>query len=272
MSKLQHGIIVVTLLGYVTSELVTDQATSEIVRYQRRNAILHDMLVADGCPDLFVIRQKRELFTPSVDDIQLVVEKQMYEELSSAVVDCKRRILLPGATTTNSTKPAQMTTMPDSLTSTMSPPSTSAIPIPTQCLRAINLTESWRKDNKGKKIKPNDGKPHCESKFMIPLGLPWFRFSGAAGTQLLNTCPPAYSCGSNGAMWSGQRTPTVVGKVTRFTFYSSSNYYNQQPQKCYLKSYAGEVIRCSSMPGDFVYRVTEKQWGGCDYAFCGMDI
>ena len=58
-------------------------------------------------------------------------------------------------------------------------------PLPTECLTATNLTESWRLDHKGSDIRP--GGPHSLSGWACDLhkDLKWFRFSGDGGTLVI---------------------------------------------------------------------------------------
>ena len=49
----------------------------------------------------------------------------------------------------------------------------------------------------------------------------WFRFSGDAGTQLLNTCPKDLSCGSHGGFWSDAQMPEKVGEIKQVPLYGS---------------------------------------------------
>ena len=48
-----------------------------------------------------------------------------------------------------------------------------------------------------------------------------YRIQGNAGKRILNKCPPAYSCGSHGGMWTNATLPTVVGETLQIPIYGS---------------------------------------------------
>ena len=98
---------------------------------------------------------------------------------------------------------------------------------------------------------------------MINSGRPWFRFSGSAGTKMLNSCPPKLSCGTGVALLSNSTMPLAIGVVTRFTAQGSVSNFNRHPQQV-------SVMRCSSAPSDFVYKYEDSS-KDCWIGFCGMD-
>lgn len=128
------------------------------------------------------------------------------------------------------------------------------------CGSAIVLTDYWRKVY-------NSSERHryeCDPKRMNNQGRPWFRFSGAAGSKLMNTCPPRYSCGSNVALWSNAVMPTKAGEEIQIPIFGEYNDGCNQ--------YRGTVLvrKCSTKTNDFVYKYTSKNQT-CFMAFCGMD-
>ena len=93
---------------------------------------------------------------------------------------------------------------------------------------------------------------------------------GFAGVRLLDHCVSSYrrgsgSCGTHAALWSDDAMPDSVGVVTNFQVYSSFG------DDC--KLYGGrqcQVMRCSTMPNDFIYKYVDS-FDGCNFGFCGMD-
>ena len=137
------------------------------------------------------------------------------------------------------------------------------MPLPSECtsVDTLNLTESWRNYYNGTDLKNDDRK-------IFVAGKTWFRFSGAAGNLLRNTCPlSTYSCGStSGAYWSNSPLPTNIGETVSITFYEKLN------EKC--NDNGGRQIRkatrCTADRGDVVYRLDVAIDGSYD-TVCGMD-
>lgn len=120
-------------------------------------------------------------------------------------------------------------------------------------------------DHNGRRIhviRP-EGHRNCDTKFMVNSGRPWFRFSGAAGTRLLDRCPPAYSCGADAAIWSDSVMPIEVGVLQSAHIYMSWN------KNCRSYKNSISVMRCSGMLNDFIYRYDGSIV--CHDAFCGMN-
>ena len=117
----------------------------------------------------------------------------------------------------------------------MTTPTTTTIPIttrpslPVECLNAINLTESWRLDHSGSDIRPINGGWNCDTS-LINSGRPWFRFSGNAGSKLLNNCPAYFSCGTVCGIWSNSTMPSQVGVRVAFTAYAACKTCDSFPR------------------------------------------
>ena len=192
------------------------------------------------------------------DDItKLQEEKVLYEKMHQVLIECRERnafktpkpsTILPKTTTTNLPSTEATTTAP-------------SMPQPPECQSAINLTEYWRIDHKGSRI--NQGNENCDPKVMDSQGRPWFRFSGAAGNMMLDTCPPSFSCGTHGGMWTNDAMPTNIGVQ------KSINAYGSYSSNCKYATRLISVVRCSSKAGDFVYKYTDTNTS-CSYSFCGM--
>ena len=192
------------------------------------------------------------------DIIKLQEEKVLYEKMHQVLIECRERnafktpkpsTILPKTTTTNLPSTEATTTAP-------------SMPQPPECQSAINLTEYWRIDNKGSKINQNNRS--CDPKTMSSQGRPWFRFSGAAGNMMLDTCPPDYSCGTDGGMWSDSVMPSDVGVISNITAYIS------WASNCQQFTTAVYTMRCStSIPNDFIYKYTDS-FESCYFSFCGM--
>jgi len=222
----------------------------ELEFYIQQNMFVVKLLVSEGC----MVQQRHSGVQRTLDsiDVQLDVQKRFYSELIEQLSRCRSK-----ATTT---------------TTSATPTSTTTIPQPPQCLSAINLTESWRKDHSDSGIRPIDGDPNCDT---IDMNVDrfWFRFSGAAGNRLLDHCVPSVvkigggSCGTSLALWSDDTMPDQIGVVTSILAYPSFM------GSCKHSSYTAQcqVIRCSDKPHDFVYRLVDDVSPGCYIGFCGMD-
>ena len=85
----------------------------------------------------------------------------------------------------------------------------------------------------------------------------WYRFNGAAGTQMPEYCVPAYSCGTHAAGWLNGRHPTVEeGAISRQVCFSYSGC-------CSSNTYT-TVRNCS---GFYIYWFNPT---GCYYRYCGI--
>ena len=249
-----HSTVVLALFALVGSSLHDTNDEREYQRMRERNQIIHDTLIEENCPDAEKILGKRALFTPAEAGLMLEVEEKLHAKLFSMLIKCREgKFSATTQTTTASTTTFQLTT-----TTTLKPTTSTTALQPIECLNAINLTESWRSDNNGGKLASN-----CDTEDMKKNGRPWFRFTGSAGNQLLNTCPPANSCGTEAGIWSDAAMPTKIGAVTNITAYGSWSY-----KGCKEYPESVSVVRCSDSVADFVYRYNGNR--GCTLGFCGM--
>ena len=86
----------------------------------------------------------------------------------------------------------------------------------------------------------------------------WYRFNGAAGTQMPEFCVPAYSCGTHAAGWLNGHHPTVEeSAVSRQVCFS---YHG-----CCSSSTYTTVRNCS---GFYVYQFNRTP--NCHYRYCGI--
>ena len=140
----------------------------------------------------------------------------------------------------------------------------SATPQPAECESAIDLIEDWRQDHDASNIQPNGY--NCDLRDMnnnYPER-PWFRFSGAAGNMMLDTCVLGYSCGTHAAMWTDDPMPSEVGVSTEISAYASWT------GNCRWQTKSVLVMRCShDTDYDFIYQYNEASTS-CSYSFCGM--
>ena len=251
-----HSTVVLALIALVGSSLHDTIDEREYQRMRERNQIIHNTLIEENCPDAEKILGKRALFTPAEAGLMPEVEEKLHAKLFSMLIKCREgKFSATTQTTTASTTTFQLTT-----TTTLKPTTATTAPQPVECLNAINLTESWRSDNKGRKL---NGGNNCDTYTMKNNGRPWFRFTGLAGNKLLNTCPPAYSCGTAAGIWSDAAMPSKIGAVTNITAYGSWSY-----KGCKEYPESVSVVRCSDSVADFVYRYNGNR--GCTLGFCGM--
>ena len=215
----------------------------------------------------------------SSDGVQLEAQSELYQHLVDLLIACRKAkqektttkvvfvlFAAPKKTKTTSKTSTPTTTTTPTTTPTRTTPktaTTTSAPLPVECENAINLTESWRLDHSGSNIGPINGRWNCDTRDMINSGRPWFRFSGSGGTKLLDSCPPKFSCGTAGALWSNSTMPSAIGVVMNFTAQGSYYNCNEYPRQA-------SVMRCSSAPSDFVYRYDDSS-DQCEIGFCGMD-
>ena len=247
-------IAVMLLLAFIStsSSQAPDLIDVELEYYAQQNKLAVEALLTEGCP----LPRRIRTVARSLKELQLLQKKQLYEELTNQLFMCKK-IRTEGKTTT--TQPVSDAPTTKRLTTTVNP-------LPQQCKSAINLTEYWRKDHFGHQIKPISGDSNCDSRDMVDQGNPWFKFTGAAGSRLLNHCVPGYSCGSHRALWSDAPMPSQIGVVSQIPVYGS--WVNN----CYEWNVSALVVKCSSRPNDFVYKYNETHAANvCYNSFFGMD-
>ena len=172
------------------------------------------------------------------------LEDKLQKKLISALIRCR--------------KDRQPTTV-SALPSTTTPQATPSALV--HCEEAINLIEPWRTDTNGTRL--NYKVPNCDTKAMMKAGYPWFRFSKGAGNRLLDSSPPAYGCGTHIGLWTDEPMPEAVGVETATTVYGSWT------GGCKQISLPIQVVRCSDLQNDFLYKYDSKD-DGCSRSFCGM--
>ena len=240
----------------------------EFERYKERVKVLHEMLRAE-CKDVQLSRMRRDL-SSDVSKTQQEVEIILYERMTRMLIECRKSkssssettTSVPTTTTTTTTTTTPTTTL--TTTTTTTPTTTTALPTPEECKSAINLTEFWRQDDHGSAFKPN-GSTHCDTASMIAQGRPWFRFSGAAGHQMLDHCPPAYSCATHAAVWTDAEMPETVGVATDIVAYASWDDNCKRFERIFT------VIRCSAeTSSDVVYKFLGDNH--CTLGFCSMFV
>ena len=91
---------------------------------------------------------------------------------------------------------------------------------------------------------------------------------------MLNKCPKRCSCGTYAGMWTDEDMPTAIGISTNVTAYAS--YSLDYSNNCRYATTQVEVMRCSLINHDFIYRYINNTYYNikypdiCDLAFCGM--
>ena len=120
-----------------------------------------------------------------------------------------------------------------------------------------------RLDNQNRNINFTGGKSDlCDS----GISTRWYRFVGAAGTQLSTTCVPRTDtsnrkCHTDAVSWLNGAHPSVSdGKVTRTVCFSWNG------NCCWVKKDI-EVINCG-----FFYVYKFGQTPGCSIRYCGIDV
>ena len=92
----------------------------------------------------------------------------------------------------------------------------------------------------------------------------WYRFAGAAGTQLSTSCVPMHRCGTEFPLWMDGEYPTEEeGRVRRRVCQSFSTGSTGSYDCCHLKT-AITVRKCS---GFYVHKFSPPPW--CSARYCG---
>ena len=271
-----------SLLSFTRGSLYSSSWV-QLQQMKLRVNTIHEALLTEQCPGLPHKLIERSLTSPSSNAILLELETKLYSHLFDLLVSCRKSktsttnsgkttavametTILKKTTapmTGSTTQPTtQTTTAPTPPTTTPDVTTTTATSAPVECLNAINLTESWRLDHSGSRIRPNNGDHNCDTKDMINAGRPWFKFTGNAGDKLLDHCVPIWSCGTGATMWSNSTMPDKVGVVTPITVYGHAS------GRCTYFTLKSSVMRCSSRANDYVYRYDDLD--RCWMGFCGM--
>ena len=148
------------------------------------------------------------------------------------------------------------TTTPTTTTPTTT---TTSTPLPSQCTSSStrNLTESWRNNS------PILSSYHKDTG-ILDGGRTWFRFTGAAGNLLKNSCPGVHSCGSDGPYWSDSPLPTTIGQTI------SIDFYERNGGTCKNVHYKGRATRCTKERGGVVY-ILDSNMNSVGDTLCGMN-
>lgn len=211
-------------------------------------------------------------------DEEVGVDHDVHEQLRNRLVKelflCRQHIKI---ITASPTKPATSTSVRPTSTTTTRPTTvstTTVSPIPKECKLALNYTNSWRRDYQGSNIRPggtSDGS-NCDLKRKA-----WFRFTGAAGNRMLNSCPKKYSCGTVFPYWTDEKMPSTVGVETTVKAYIVDEettrgwLFGRSTTTTICKSSTRElrVMRCSDKPNDLIYKASMFA-NDCSEGFCGM--
>lgn len=218
-----------------------------------------------GCPTPNSSRFRREVLL-TTDRLHLSVEKKLFVKLSDLYINCLNEKMTKAKSTTTPWSRPQTTTpsltrLPTAAASTTKQTTTALLtkPQPAACQTAQNLTQSFRLKHRSKPLE--SGEEICDLRAMV-RDKPWFRFSGGAGTRLADSCVPPHSCGSDGAIWSNEPFPTIIGSSYAFNAFASWD------GSCKYRTIPMSVMRCSDNNDDFIYRSNDSSdW--CKSAFCG---
>ena len=269
------AVVLLIFVPAVCIGLIVPKPETELYLIRARIELLTQK-VHERCPDFLdhgVFLGKRDL--TELHDHTMEMERELYRHMKQLYDECHSDGLAGYVTETSSpltvkaahtptTPITKTTTSPATTTTTTTTPKTSTVPLPPQCTSpaTLNLTESWRNNYNDTDLRNED------INILLPR-VTWFRFTGAAGNLLRNSCPPSgYSCGSLGGYWSDSPLPTQIGETVNIIFYEkladgSSCNDNNGAQK-------GRVTRCSADRGGVVYIMDVAVDDNQD-AVCGMD-
>ena len=122
------------------------------------------------------------------------------------------------------------------------------------CQNYQNLTSAYRNVDSS-----NDLNLGCDK----GIGPGWFRFQGAAGTQMPTSCPPTLRCNTHAPGWLNGEHPTVTsGEVTMEVCFHWLG-------SCCHFSINIKVKNCGSF---YVYYFkSTPNDGHCELRYCGTD-
>ena len=263
--------ILLAAAAVLTATYIPSRAETGLFLARKRVELLRKRIEKD-CPQVLRtepwLGKRHTVENTLPHEVSSDIEAELYNKMLQLYIKCQ--VKTTSSSKTISTTPTSTTTTYLPTTTTMTPTSTATTTTTTpsttepeitnsklpQCVSTstVNLTQYWRNNYSGSRLSNSD----VDSLYKV-----WFRFTGAAGNQLKNTCPTQYSCGSTGAYWSDDHMPTVVGDTRSFTMYESV-------EGCKKRRFAATVTKCSSLHSDYVYRLDVKMSGGYD-TFCGMN-
>ena len=170
-------LLVIILLAVVclpTQSAVIDSLSNvkqELFHVKNQIRIVYKLLVEE-CPE--EVREKRAVHDDE-SATYFEINESYLKTLVESLIKCRKYKNL-------STKLLTTELITDQTTES----TTTSAPLPSQCLSATNLTDSWRMDHDGKDLKgggPNawsDGRA-CDFR----QSLQWFRFAGSAGKNIV---------------------------------------------------------------------------------------
>ena len=271
MEYTAKAVVLLIFVPAVCIGLIVPKPETELYLIRAKIELLTQK-VHERCPDLLdhgVFLGKRDL-ADELHDHTMEMERELYQHMKQLYDECHSDGLAGYVTETSSplaahtptTTKTKTTTTPTTTTTTATP-TTTTVPLPPQCTSSatVNLTESWRNNYSGTDLSNDDIN-------ILVAGETWFRFTGAAGNLLRNSCPPSgYSCGSHGGYWSDSPLPTRIGETVSITIYekltSGSCDDNNGRQ-------VGRATRCSALRGGVVY-IMDVTVDSEDDTVCGMD-
>ena len=244
----------VPLEGSVEDELNIYKAQVRVVYRQ----------LAKECPQVRISKRQ-------VDDNlgHLEIQKILYDELFKKLIECKK--MKSRMSEFENLGPVNNTDQETSTTTAKATPTTTkqttliTLTQPVECQQAVNYTQSWRRNHEGSGIRP--GGPDSQEGYACDFGESssrWFRFSGAAGTHMLDSCPKRRSCGTRYSYWTDEKLPKDIGAE------STINVYGVYKHNCKWFKETVKVMRCSwDTSHDLIYRQILNKNESCTSAFCG---
>ena len=229
-------ILLLALAAQAAASVLNTLTDLNLEQLRQETDVLHEKLKAENCWN----QQKnmRGVIQKSSDGNDLGAQTELYNRLMDLPIACRKG---KQETTTNI-----------------------SVLLPVECVNAVDLTQSWRKDHNGTNISYKANTHHCNPREMVAAGRPWFRIAGQAGNRLLDRCVPVKSCGTYVPLWSNATMPLTIGMA------KSIDVYGHWKSICTFFKCEVSVMRCSDAAHDFIYRYDDSL-DSCDFAFCGMD-
>ena len=270
--------IILLLTSSLLQDFTASQPTTVKVSVEKEVNILDAKirhvydLIAVECGAYMISRRD----IPKDDPFRVKILNGVYQRLLHQLKECSkepsRRSTTKMTTSTImqttpvTTKPMVSTTTEQTTTTQQTTATTTAPNQPVECQQAVNYTQSWRRDHKGSGTKPgglySNGGYACDLHNNLTQ---WFRFSGDAGTHMLDSCPKWRSCGTFYPLWTDEKMPTQIGVVNKIYI------YGVWKDDCKWVLREMEVMRCSwDSQNDLIYNRLSADTKTCSEAFCGM--
>lgn len=128
------------LLLVAGAAIPNDSTAARLQRIKALVKITYEQLIEEGCPIPDFEFRRRNPIQPSRNQVLIELQTKLKERFVDMLIECRSKRLGTKSTliTTQSSTPTLATV------STTTTPANSTVPTPSECVKAINLTEAYR--------------------------------------------------------------------------------------------------------------------------------